>query len=323
MSTTKRSVNKQEATNNAPATIEETNNTTANVTTAEQAQPEQAQPDTLCTIGVQDIHTGDTFRLKADPQTESATIEVNPSDNSRNPDKPNNWNAATREAYRVIMKACIGLKVTFTFTSDRRTTITETATITGCGMDSNNDRATFTLSTGRKVASGYTFKVLGYDPDHRTNRNTDTTDANDTRTAADIRADIAATEAKREKLTARLDHLRQALTKAIETDLNAIREALTAHPTNRRTLAAVIATPTANRIPAEEAEGLLAALKAVESIPAAAAAVRVTMEAAHGEHAVYLMGCNPAAIAAADEVAAVMKAHQLQLGDIPTDILPD
>lgn len=323
------STNKQGG-NRAAANINEENTNTANVTTEPTAtEPTATEPDTLCTIGEHDLHTGDTFRLKADPQTESATIEVNPTlpngdpDTTRNPDKPNSWNAATREAYKAHLKACIGLKVQFTFIDDRRAIITETATITGCGMDSTNDRATFTLSTGRKVASGYTFKALGYDPDRRTNRNTDTTEANDTRTAAEIRADIATTEAKRDKLNARIESLRQALTKAIEIDLAAIREALTAHPTDRRTLAAAIATPTANRIPADEAEGLLAALKAVESIPAAAAAVRMTMETAHGENAVYLMTANPATIAAADEVAAVMKAHQVQLGDIPTDILPD
>lgn len=306
-------VNKETARNNAPATIEEnTNNAPA---------MEATELETLCTIGDHDIRTGDTFRLKADPQTESATVEVNPSDSTRNPDKPNCWNAATREAYKGIMRACIGLKVTFTFTDDRRAVITETATITGCGMDSTNDRATFTLSTERKVASGYCFKVLGYDPNRRTNRNTDTTDTTDTRTAAEIRQDIAATEAKRDKLNTRIEALKQALTTAIESDLAAIREALTAHPTDRKTLAAVIATPTANRIPTDEAEGLLAALKAVEDIPAAAAAVKLTMETAHGESAVYLMKCDPAAIAAADEVAAVMEKHGLKLGDIPTDIL--
>lgn len=312
MSKIEKRVNKKEARNNAPAAKEETNNTTANVT---------IEPETLCTIGNTPIITGDIIRLKVDPQTESAALEINPDDNSRNPDKPNNWNAATREAYKALLRACIGLKVHFTFIDDRRATITETATITGCGMDSTNDRATFSLSTGRKVASGYCFKAIGYDPDRRTNRNTDTTEANDTRTAAEIRADIAAVEIKRDKLTARIESLKKALAKAIESDLAAIREALTAHPTDRRTLAAAIATPAANRIPADEAEGLLAALKAVGGIPAAAAAVRLTMETAHGEQAVYLMTADPAAIAAADEVAAVMKAHQVQLGDIPTDIL--
>ena len=327
MSTTKRNVKKQTASTDAAATVEETNNTTANVTetteTTETIETTETTDTlcTLCTIGEHDLHAGDTFRLKADPQTESATLEVNPGDSTRNPDKPNNWNAATREAYKALLKACIGVKVQFTFTDDRRAIITETATITGCGMDSTNDRATFTLSTGRKVASGYTFKAIGYDPDRRTNRNTEPTEANDTRTAAEIRADIATTEAKRDKLNARIESLKRALAGAIETDLAAIREALTAHPTDRRTIAAAIATPTANRISAEEAEGLLAALKAVESIPAAAAAVRLTMETAHGEHAVYLLTADPAAIAAADEVAAVMKAHQVQLGDIPTDIL--
>lgn len=317
MSTQRRSVNKQEATNNAPATIEETNTNTANVT--EQAE----QPDTLCTIGDTPIKIGDVIRLKVDPQNDTAVIEVNPGDTTRNPDKPNNWNAATREAYKILLRACIGLKVTFTFTDDRRATITETATLTGCGMDSTNDRATFTLSNGRKVASGYAFRVIGYDPDRRNGDRIKEVLVEAQLTAAEIRADIAATEAKRDKLNARIESLKKALTTAIETDLAAIREALTAHPTDRKILAAAIATPTANRIPAEEAEGLLAALKVVESIPAAAAAVRKTMTDAHGEHAVYLMTADPAAITAADEVAAVMKAHQVQLGDIPTDILPD
>ena len=312
------SVKKSTASSDAAATKEENNITKVETTeTTETTETVEA----LCTIGGMDIHTGDTFRIKAVPQTDSAAVDVNPTDSARNPDKPNNWNAATREAYKALQRACVGLRVNFTFTDDRRAVITETATIVGCGMDTTNDRATFTLSTGRKVASGYCFKAMGYDSDRRTNRNTDTTEVNDNRTAAEIRADIATTEAKRDKLNKRIDTLKKALTTAIESDLAAIREALTAHPTDRRTLAAAIATPTANRIPADEAEGLLAALKAVESIPAAAAAVRLTMETAHGEQAVYLMTADPATIAAADEVAAVMKAHQVQLGDIPADIL--
>ena len=323
MSTTKRNVKKQTASNDEAATIEEINNT-ANVT--EQAETLLDLSQFNCEFSEADdtfkgLKVGDHFRLAADMDNETAFFDLRPLDDHRNPDKPNNWNAATREAYRALLKACLGLKVQFTFTDDRRAVITETATLTGCGMDSANDRATFTLSTGRKVASGYCFKVLGYDPDRRTNRNTDTTEANDTRTAAEIRADIAATEAKRDKLTARLESLKKALTTAIESDLAAIREALIAHPVDRKTLAAAIATPTANRIPAEEAEGLLAALKMVESVPAALASVRKTMTDAHGESAVCLMSRDPLAIAAADEVAAVMKAHQVQLGDIPTDIL--
>ena len=265
---------------------------------------------------------GDHFRLAADMDKETAFFDLRPLDNHRSPDKPNNWNAATREAYKALLRACIGLKVTFTFTDDRRATITETATITGCGMDSTNDRATFTLSTGRKVASGYTFKAIGYDPNHRNGDKVKEALIEAQLTAADIRRGIADKEAKRDKLDRQIAALHEALAKAIEVDLAAIREALTAHPVDRRTLAAAITTPQANRIPADEAEGLLAALKAVEGIPAAAAAVRKTMTDAHGESAVYLMGCDPLAIAAADEVAAVMKAHQVQLGDIPTDILP-
>ena len=314
---------KQTASTDAAATIEENNINTANMAATEPTatEPTATEPDSLCTIGDQDLHTGDTFRLKADPQTESAAVEINPTDTTRNPDKPNNWNAAVREAYKALQKACVGIRVQFTFTDDRRATITETATIVGCGMDSTNDRATFTLSTGRKVASGYCFKAIGYDPDRRINR-TDPTPDSDIRTAAEIRADIATTEAKRDKLNVRIESLKKALTTAIESDLAAIREALTANPTDRRTLAAAIATPHANRITPEEADGLLQALKAVESLPAAAAAVRLTMEQAHTAAAVLLMETDQQAVANADEVADVMKAHQVQLGDIPTDILP-
>lgn len=325
------SVKKQSASTDAAAIVEENTN---NAHAMEATEPTATEQEILldlsqfnCEFSEADdtfkgLKVGDHFRLAADMDNETAFFDLRPLDDHRNPDKPNSWNAATREAYKGIMRACIGLKVNFTFTDDRRATIIETATITGCGMDTTNDRATFTLSSGRKVASGYTFKAIGYDSDRTARtRNTDTTEANDNRTAAEIRQDITATEAKRDKLNARIEALNKALTKAIESDLAIITEALKAHPTDRRTLAAVIATPTANRIPTEEAEGLLAAMKAVEGIPAAAAAVRLTMETAHGESAVYLMGCDPAAIAAADEVAAVMKAHQVQLGDIPTDIL--
>ena len=311
----------EEPTTEEPTTEEPTaEEPTAEEPTAEEPTAEERTP--LATIGDTELHLGDTFRLRANPNTDSASVEVNPTDNARNADKPNNWNAAIREAYKALQRACIGLRVRFTFTNDRRAIITETAIITGCGMDTTNDRATFTLSTGRKVASGYTFRVMGYDPDRastqRANKLTE-----DTRNAADIRRDIADKEARRDKLTRQIDDLKQLLWRALQNDLQAVREALTANPTDRRTLAAAIATPTANRITPEEADGLLQALKAVEGIPAAAAAVRLTMEQAHTAAAVLLMEADPQAVANADEVADVMRQHGLKLGDIPTDILPD
>ena len=314
MSTQRRRVQKEEATTNAPATIEETN--TANVTT-EPTEP--TEPDTLCTIGNHDLHVGDTFRLTADTTNGTAFIEINPTDNTRNPDKPNGWRVDTREAYKTLQKACKGLKVETTYTDDRRAIHTICATITGCGMDSTNDRATFRLSNGSVIASGYCFKVLGMDTDYaHTDRTTDTTDT-DNRPAALLRADIADIDKKIERYQAKREALQKALTKALETDLAAVRSTLELHPTERHTLELVLNVPISDRIPTDRLE----ALKAAEGIPAVATAVRQLIIDAYDIEALQLAeNFTAEQIERADSVAAVMAERGLKLGDIPTDILP-
>lgn len=323
-------------TNNAPAvteqpTAEQPTEPTAEQPTAEQAQPEQAQPeqaqpeqaqaeqpDTLCTIGGTPIKIGDTIRLKADTANGTAVVEVNPEDDTRNPDKPNGWRVDTREAYKNLQKAMKGLRVSYAYTDDRRTRVEGQAVIVGCGMDSTNDRATLKLSTGSVIASGYCFKVLGYDSNYApTERTTDTPDT-DNRPAALIRADIAETDKKIQRYQMKREALQKALAKALETDLAAVRSTLELYPTDRATLELVTATPTADRIPTDRLE----ALKAVEGIPVAAAAVRALIVEAYSEEALQLSATDPAQVANADKVAAIMAERSLKLGDIPNDILP-
>ena len=210
-----------------------------------------------------------------------------------------------------------GLRVSYAYTDDRRTRVEGQAVIVGCGMDSTNDRATLKLSTGSVIASGYCFKVLGFDSNYaHTDRATDTADT-DNRPAALIRADIADIDKRIERYQAKRETLQKALAKALKTDLNAFRATLDLHPTDRATLELVTATPTANRIPTDRLE----ALKAVESIPAAAAAVRALLVEAYSEEALQLSTLDPSQVANADKVAAFMAERGLKLGDIPTDIL--
>ena len=319
------SVKKQTASIDAAAAIENnntnTNNTNNAPAVAEQAQAEQAQaeqPDTLCTIGNTPIKIGDVIRLKADTTNGTAVVEVNPTDDSRNPDKPNSWRADTREAYKNLQKAMKGLRVSYAYTDDRRTRVEGQAVIVGCGMDSTNDRATLKLSTGSVIASGYCFRVLGFDSNYaHTERTTDTADT-DNRPAALIRADIADVDKRIERLQAKREALTKALTKALETDLAAVRSTLELHPTDRATLELVVAVPTADRIPTDRLE----ALKAVEGIPAAAAAVRALIADAYSEEALQLSALDLTQVANADSVAAIMAERGLKLGDIPTEILP-
>lgn len=295
------------------------NNTAANVTTAEQPTAETERTP-LATIGDTPIYIGDRFRLHADTTNDTAAVEIvtDPNDNARNADKPNCWREGTKNAYKDIQTALLGLRIAVTFTDDRRTTITEQATIVGRGMDTTNDRATFTLSTGRKIASGYVFKAIGKDDNYAAKATRPTAEEDD-RPAALIRQDIAATTARIEKLTAKLGDLSAALTKALAADLAAVGDALKANPTDRRTLAAVIATPTANRIPADR----LNALKTVEDIPAAAAAVRALIVEAYSEEALLVASLTAEQVTAAEAVADVMRAHALKFADIPTDLLPE
>lgn len=315
---------KKQTVSTGAATIEDNNNINTNTPavteqpTAE--QPTAEQPDSLCTIGGTPIKIGDTIRLKADTTNGTAVVEVNPTDDTRNPDKPNGWRVDTREAYKNLQKAMKGLRVSYAYTDDRRARVEGQAVIVGCGMDSTNDRATLKLSTGSVIASGYCFKVLGFDSNYahtdRTDR-TDTAEA-DNRPAALIRADIADIDKKIERYQAKREALQKALTKALETDLNAFRATLDLHPTDRATLELATATPTANRIPADRLE----ALKAVEGIPAAAAAVRALIVEAYSEEALQLSALDPAQVANADSVAAFMAERGLKLGDIPNEILP-
>ena len=323
------SVEKQTASIDAAAAIE---NNTNNAPATEQATEQATEPETLCTLNVPcvvcddnnieadttELRIGDVIRLKADTTNGTAVVEVNPTDDSRNPDKPNGWRVDTREAYKNLQKAMKGLRVSYAYTDDRRTRVEGQAVIVGCGMDSTNDRATLKLSTGSVIASGYCFKVLGYDSNYaHTERTTDTPET-DNRPAALIRADIADIDKRIERYQAKRETLQKALAKALETDLNALRATLELHPTDRVTLELVTATPTANRIPADRLE----ALKAVESIPAAAAAVRALIVEAYSEEALQLAATDPAQVANADSVAAIMAERGLKLGDIPTDILP-
>ena len=294
-------------TNNTPAVTERP--------TAEQPTAEQAE--TLYTIGGASIKIGDIIRLKADTANGTAVVEVNPTDDSRNPDKPNGWRIDTREAYKRLQKAMKGLRVSYAYMDDRRTRVEGQAVIVGCGMDSTNDRATLKLSTGSVIAAGYCFKVLGFDSNYVYKEITlDSTDT-DNRPAALIRADIADIDKQIERYQAKREMLKKALAKALETDLNAFRAILDLHPTDRATLELVTATPTANRVSADRLE----ALKAVEGIPAAAAAVRALIVEAYSEEALQLSTLDPAQVANADSVAAVMAERGLKLGDIPTDIL--
>jgi hypothetical protein len=185
-------------------------------------------------------------------------------------------------------------------------------------MDSTNDRATLKLSTGSVIASGYCFKVLGFDSNYaHTDRTTDTPEA-DNRPAALIRADIADVDKRIERYQAKREALQKALAKALETDIAAVRSILELHPTDRATLELVVTVPTADRIPADRLE----ALKAVEGIPAAAAAVRALIVEAYSEEALQLSALDPAQVANADSVAAIIAERGLKLGDIPTEILP-
>ena len=309
---------KKQTVGTGAATIEDNNTNNTNNAPAVAEQAEQAeQADTLCTIGGTPIKIGDTIRLKADTTNGTAVVEVNPTDDSRNPDKPNGWRVDTREAYKNLQKAMKGLRVSYAYTDDRRTRVEGQAVIVGCGMDSTNDRATLKLSTGSVIASGYCFKVIGYDSNYaHTERTTDIADT-DSRPAALIRTDIADVDKRIERLQAKRETLQKALAKALETDLNALRATLELHPTDRATLELVTATPTANRIPADRLE----ALKAVEGIPAAAAAVRALIVEAYSEEALQLSTLDPVQVANADSVAAIMAERGLKLGDIPTDIL--
>ena len=321
------SVKKQTGRIDAAAVNENTNNTTATETEAteteatetEATETEATEPDTLCTIGDTPIKIGDVIRLYADTANGTARLEVNPTDNTRNPDKPNGWRADTREAYKTLQKACKGLKVEVSYTDDRRAVHTIRATINGCGMDGTNDRATFRLTNGSVIAAGYCFTVLGLDTDYaHANRATDTADT-DNRPAALIRADIADTDKRIERLQAKRETLQKSLTRALETDLNAVRSIRELHPTDRATLELVLSVPTADRIPADRLE----ALRAVEGIPAAAAAVRALIADAYSDEALQLVeNFTPEQIANADHIAAVMAERGLKLGDIPTDILP-
>jgi hypothetical protein len=185
-------------------------------------------------------------------------------------------------------------------------------------MDSTNDRATLKLSTGSVIASGYCFKVLGYDSNYaHIDRTTDTPET-DNRPAALIRADIADMDKRIERYQAKREALQKALAKALETDLAAIRSALELHPTDRHTLELVLSVPTSDRIPTDRLE----ALKAVEGIPAAAAAVRALIIDAYDIEALQLAeNFTAEQIERADSVAAIMAERGLKLGDIPTDIL--
>lgn len=332
------SVKKQTASTDAAAKEAKKNNNTNNAPAVteqvEQAQPEQAQPatepETLCILNVPcvvcddnnteadttELRAGDVIRLKADTTNGTAVVEVNPSDDTRNPDKPNGWRIDTREAYKNLQKAMKGLRVSYAYTDDRRTRVEGQAVIVGCGMDSTNDRATLKLSTGSVIASGYCFKVLGFDSNYaHTERATDTPDT-DNRPAALIRADIATIDKAIKRYQTKRETLQKALIKALETDLAAVRSTLELHPTDRATVELVTATPTVNRIPADRLE----ALKVVEGIPAAAA-VRALIVEAYSEEALQLSTIDPAQVANADSVAAVMAERGLKLGDIPTDIL--
>ena len=316
-------------TNNAPAVTEQptaeqaqAEQPTAEQPTAEQPtaeQPTAEQPETLCTIGGAPIKAGDTIRLKADTTNGTAVVEVNPTDDSRNPDKPNGWRVDTREAYKNLQKAMKGLRVSYAYTDDRRARVEGQAVIVGCGMDSTNDRATLKLSTGSVIASGYCFKVLGYDSNYaHTERTTDTTDT-DNRPAALIRADIADLDKKIQRCRMKRETLQKALAKALETDLEAVRSTLELHPISRDILEAAINVPAADRVPADRLE----ALKAVEDIPAAAMAVRNLIIDAYSEAALVIAEVYTASdMANADKVAAIMAERGLKLGDIPTEILP-